>query len=81
MAISDYLRKLVDMKNQLVVNLKSMNVTADENEKLNTLVPKVLECKTKQNVEFVEGTDFAGSEKSPGAFKAISKITFPFGAA
>ena len=79
MAIVDYLRKLIDMKNQLVVNLKSMNVTADENEKLNTLVPKVLECKTKQNVEFVEGTDFAGSEKSPGAFKAISKITFPYG--
>ena len=55
MAIADYLRKLVELKNQLVANLKSMGVTADESEKLNTLVPKVLECKTEQNVEFVEG--------------------------
>ena len=52
MAIADYLRKLVELKNQLVANLRSMGVTADENEKLNTLVPKVLECKTEQNVEF-----------------------------
>ena len=54
MAISDYLRKLVELKNQLVANLKSMGVSADESEKLNTLVPKVLECKTEQNVEFNE---------------------------
>lgn len=46
MAIADYLRKLIEMKNQLVANLKSMGVTADESEKLNTLVPKVLKCKT-----------------------------------
>lgn len=46
MAIADYLRKLVELKNQLVANLRSMGVTADESEKLNTLVPKVLECKT-----------------------------------
>lgn len=54
MAIADYLRKLIEMKNQLVANLKSMGVTADESEKLNTLVPKVLECKAEQNVEFDE---------------------------
>lgn len=46
MAIADYLRKLVELKNQLVKNLKSMSVTADESEKFNTLIPKVLECKT-----------------------------------
>ena len=46
MAIADYLRKLVEMKNQLVANLNSMGVTANESEKLNTLVPKVLKCKT-----------------------------------
>ena len=46
MAITDYLRKLVELKNQLVVNLKSMGVTADESEKLNTLVPKVLDIET-----------------------------------
>lgn len=46
MAIADYLRKLVELKNQLVANLNSMGVTADESEKLNTLVPKVLEIET-----------------------------------
>ena len=55
MAIADLLAKLVELKSQLVANLNSMGVTTDESEKLNTLVPKVLECKTKQNVEFVEG--------------------------
>ena len=55
MSISNYLANLVELKNQLVANLRSMGVAADESEKLNTLVPKVLECGTKQNVEFVEG--------------------------
>lgn len=45
MAIADLLAKLVELKNQLVANLSSMGVTADESEKLNTLIPKVLECK------------------------------------
>lgn len=74
MAIADYLRKLVELKNQLVANLKSMGVSADENEKLNTLVPKVLECKTEQNVEFVEGltTNF-------NLNTACKSITIPYG--
>lgn len=83
MAIADYLRKLVELKNQLVANLNSMGVAADESEKLNTLVPKVLQCETKQNVEFVEGTDFTGTGTSttstPGILSAISKITIPDG--
>lgn len=54
MAIADLLAKLVELKSQLVANLSSMGVTADESEKLNTLVPKVLECKTEQNVEWVD---------------------------
>ena len=45
MAIADLLAKLVELKSQLVANLSSMGVTADEAEKFNTLVPKVLECK------------------------------------
>ena len=78
MAIADYLRKLIELKNQLVVNLKSMGVAAEESEKLNTLVPKVLECNTKQIAEFVEGTDFTGTGKhAPGILSAISKITIP----
>ena len=54
MAIADLLAKLVELKNQLVTNLNSMGVTADESEKLNTLVPKVLECKT--DVIWSQGT-------------------------
>ena len=46
MAIADLLAKLVELKSQLVANLSSMGVTANESEKLNTLVPKVLKCKT-----------------------------------
>ena len=46
MAIADYLNKRIELKNQLVANLRSMGVTADENEKLNTLVPKVLDIET-----------------------------------
>ena len=54
MAIADLLAKLVELKSQLVTNLSSMGVTADESEKLNTLVPKVLECKT--DVIWSQGT-------------------------
>ena len=46
MAISDYLAKLVELKNQLVVNLTAKGVDAQQSEKLNTLVPKVLEIET-----------------------------------
>ena len=74
MAIADYLGKLVELKNQLVSNLNSMGIAADESEKLNTLVPKVLECNTVQNVEFVEGTDFTGNNNKSGLVSAISKV-------
>ena len=72
MSIADSLAKLIELKNQLVANLKSMGVAADESEKLNTLVPKVLECNTEQIAEFVEGANFAS-----GINCAISKITIP----
>lgn len=54
MAIADLLAKLVELKNQLVANLSSMGVTADESERLNTLVPKVLKCKA--DVIWSQGT-------------------------
>ena len=73
MAIADYLRKLVELKNQLVANLKNMGVAADESEKLNTLVPKVLECKAEQNVEFVEGTNFDSLKAN------VKKVAIPAG--
>ena len=46
MAIADYLRKLVELKNQLVMNLRNKGVAADESEKLNTLVPKIMDIET-----------------------------------
>ena len=63
MSISNYLANLVELKNQLVANLKSMGVTADESEKLNTLVPKVLECKTVQNNIYGVSWDGSSSTK------------------
>ena len=74
MAIADLLAKLVELKSQLVANLSSMDVTADENEKLNTLVPKVLECKTEQNVEWVD------SPSGTSTFRNICKnVNIPYG--
>lgn len=56
MAIADYLRKLVELKNQLVANLNSMGVTADESEKLNALVPKVLDIETGVDTSDADAT-------------------------
>ena len=88
MAIADLLAKLVELKNQLVANLSSMGVTADESEKLNTLVPKVLKCKA--DVIWSQGTvsTEVTSVKIPsgvtsigiGAFSgctSLAKITIP----
>lgn len=41
--IADQLNELVNQKNALVSNLNTKGVSATEDEKLNTLVPKVLE--------------------------------------
>lgn len=41
--ISDYLEELVSQKSALAANLTTMGVSASSSEKLNTLVPKVLE--------------------------------------
>lgn len=43
--IAEYLTDLLRQKNKLVDNLNSKGVEADYNERLNTLVPKVLEIK------------------------------------
>lgn len=84
--IADYITELNNQKNQLAQNLNSMGIVASTDEKLNTLVPKVLECEGKQNVEFVEGTSFAGTIESDditvstvGITQAITKIKIPDG--
>ena len=40
---SDYTRTLINKRNDLADNIDSKGVEAERNEKLNTLVPKVLE--------------------------------------
>lgn len=41
--IAEYLSELSNQRNQLAENLTAMGVQATANEKLNTLVPKVLQ--------------------------------------
>ena len=76
MAIADLLAKLVELKNQLVANLSSMGVAADESEKLNTLVPKVLECKT--DVIWSQGTvsSEVTSVRIPSGVTSIEDFAF-----
>ena len=75
MAIADYLQKLVELKKQLAANLRSMGVAAEDSEKLNTLVPKVLECKTEQNVEWVDNP--SGGLASLNSI--VKKVDVPYG--
>lgn len=44
--IADQLQELINQKKSLAENLNTKGITASENEKLNTLVPKVLEIPT-----------------------------------
>ena len=76
MAIADLLAKLVELKSQLVANLSSMGVTADESENLNTLVPKVLECKS--DVIWSQGTvsTEVTSVNIPNGVTSIGSLAF-----
>lgn len=51
--IADYLTELDNWRDQLASNLTAMGVTADSNEKLNTLVPKVLQIQSGTTSERV----------------------------
>ena len=76
MAIADLLAKLMELKSQLVANLSSMGVTADESEKLNTLIPKVLKCKA--DVIWSQNTvsDEVTSVNIPSGVTSIEDFTF-----
>ena len=76
MAIADLLAKLVELKSQLVANLNSMGVTTDESEKLNTLVPKVLECKTDVIWSQDTVSDEVTSVKIPNGVTDIGGMAF-----
>lgn len=54
--IADQLKELVNQKNALVDNLNSKGVTATKNEKLNTLVPKVLEISGGSGIDTSDAT-------------------------
>lgn len=54
--IADQLNELVNQKNTLVDNLNSKGVTATKNEKLNTLVPKVLKISGGSGIDTSDAT-------------------------
>ena len=76
MAIADLLAKLVELKSQLVTNLSSMGVTADKSEKLNTLVPKVLECKTDVIWSQDTVSDEVTNVNIPNGMTSIGSLAF-----
>lgn len=51
MAISDYLQKLVELKNDLINNLRTKGVVVDDTEKYNTLVSKVLDASSESSLK------------------------------
>lgn len=78
MAISDYLQKLVELKNQLVDNLVSKGVEATQDEKLNTLVPKVLEIGQNTGaytIEFLNGNTVFNGVRSVTSIKIPNGVT------
>lgn len=74
MAISDYLAKLIELKNALAANLIAKGVTATENEKLNTLVPKVLNIKASPTVYEITSGDAYNQGRGYGG--SVGKLRF-----
>lgn len=74
MAISDYLAKLIELKNALAANLIAKGVTATENEKLNTLVPKVLNIKASPTVYEITSGDVYNNGRLYGS--SAAKLRF-----
>ena len=75
---SDYTRTLVRKRNDLADNIETKGVEADQTEKLNTLVPKVLEIQTggaPLEIEFIELVQFVNEVQ----FAPSSMIDFQYG--
>ncbi|MBQ3565656.1 MAG: leucine-rich repeat domain-containing protein [Oscillospiraceae bacterium] len=89
MAIADYLNKLVQLKNDLVTTLRNKGVEVSDDEKLNTLVPKVEEVETEQNVEWIDDIStcilegYRDNTDDPFRFNSLhlmlKKIILPYG--
>lgn len=60
--VSDYLEELVSQKSALAANLTAMGVSASSSEKLNTLVPKVLEIEGESDYELLEYIQSDGTQ-------------------
>ena len=75
---SDYTRTLVRKRNDLADNIETKGVEADQTEKLNTLVPKVLDIQTggaPLEIEFIELVQFVNEVH----FAPSSMIDFQYG--
>ena len=82
MAISDYLNKLVELKNDLITTLRNKGVEVSDDEKLNTLVPKVEEVEGESDFEIVDmpiDTFLGSSSCYPGVGKMIKSFKIPSG--
>lgn len=76
MAITQYLQKLIELKNQLADNLTLKGVDATQEEKFNTLVPKVLNIaqSTLENSDYVIKLN-SNTTVVDSAFRDCSSIT------
>lgn len=70
--IADQLNELIHQKNELVANLNTMGVEASENEKLNTLVPKVLDIVTGDVLEKITVPTVSGSYTYNGSSQTVA---------
>lgn len=78
---SEYLTDLVAQKNALVDNLNTYGVTANQNEKLNTLIPKVSDVydtgKEAGKDDFVKATSNDGTNFSYFFYNRFAMTTAP----